>query len=408
MGWFWGSENDGNKSQDPLRDLDPSLRDFLAKESPVKYNASNPPSGSPAPDTPQSAPRQAPDSRASDSAPKSDAPKEAKLPPESLFQDGRYADLWKTYQSQAETEAAGKSDQEKINDVLEGYKYRKAEIGRAALENCALEQWDVNECFRSVSWSRTLNLCRAENKKFERCYLMQSKFLKALGYLSTLDRPQEVDEQIQMHADSLYHQMLEQEKAIEEAKAEGRPIPAFPPLLSARVSKATANAIPEAEPNHVQVYDMPPKVQEAFKKRLEGLSDDQRILEERAIKAEIQAGEQVAGHLSTIYDKQEAERKRRKEEGKETIADKASASPGFSNFKYEPLDLSSKRPSIRLAILQPGTTNSTVRVTLAHAAFADRPRYEALSYTWGAPNEVKGIEVGDPESVEKTETSGCC
>ena len=175
MGWFWGSDKDDDKSQDPLRDLDPSLRDFLARESPIKYSSSNPPSTSPPPPRPQPAQSsQAPGSKAPASALKADALKENKLPAESLFQDGRYADIWKTYQSQAETEAAGKSDQEKINDVLEGYKYRKAEIGRAALENCALEQWDVNECFRSVSWSRTLNLCRAENKKFERCYLMQS------------------------------------------------------------------------------------------------------------------------------------------------------------------------------------------------------------------------------------------
>jgi hypothetical protein len=176
MGWFWGSaDHNNNKSQDPLRDLDPSLREFLVKESPVKYSSSNPPSTSPAPATPQSSQiAQAADSRTSKSASRSDAPKDNKVPSASLYQDGRYADIWKTYQSQAETEAAGKSDQEKINDVLEGYKYRKAEIGRAALENCALEQWDVNECFRSVSWSRTLNLCRTENKKFERCYLMQS------------------------------------------------------------------------------------------------------------------------------------------------------------------------------------------------------------------------------------------
>ena len=175
MGWFWGSSDDsgGNKSQDPLRDLDPSLREFLAKESPIKYSSSNPPSTSPAPTTPPQS-SQAPEKGSSRPAPESDARKENKVPTQSLYQDGRYADLWKTYQSQAETEAASKSDQEKINDVLEGYKYRKAEIGRAALENCALEQWDVNECFRTVSWSRTLNMCRTENKKFERCYLMQS------------------------------------------------------------------------------------------------------------------------------------------------------------------------------------------------------------------------------------------
>lgn len=71
----------------------------------------------------------------------------------------------------------------------------------------------------------------------------------------------------------------------------------------------------------------------------------------------------------------------------------ASASPGFSKFKYEPLDLSSKKASIRLAVLLPGPASSTIRVTLAQKAFADRPKYDALSYTWGRPNIVKGIEL---------------
>lgn len=129
-----------------------------------------------------------------------------------------------------------------------------------------------------------------------------------------------------MHADSLYHRMLDQEKVIEEAKAEGRPIPTFPPILSskAKVAKPPTDTAPKTalEESQIQASDLTPKVQEALKKRLEGLSDDQRILEERAIKAEIRAGEQVAGHLTTIFEKQEAERRKRKEEGKETIADK--------------------------------------------------------------------------------------
>jgi hypothetical protein len=177
MGWFWGpsNDNDSNKSRDPLRDLDPSLREFLSKESPVKYSASNSTSSSTAPAIPQTSPTaQARNRTTRNAVPEPAAIKENKIPAESLYQDGRYVHLWETYQSQAETEAAGKSDQEKINDILEGYKYRKAEIARAALENCVMEQTEVNDCFRSLSWSRTLNLCRTENKRFERCYLMQS------------------------------------------------------------------------------------------------------------------------------------------------------------------------------------------------------------------------------------------
>ena len=122
--------------------------------------------------------------------------------------------------------------------------------------------------------------------------------------------------------------MLDQEKAIEDAKAEGRPIPSFPPLLSKlKGINPTTDTTPKTTPeeNHVQPSHLPPKVQEAMKARLEGLNEDQRILEERAIKAEIQAGEQVAGHLTMIFETQEAERKKRKEEGKETIADKVTS-----------------------------------------------------------------------------------
>lgn len=174
MGWFWGpSDNDDGRksqSQDPLRNLDPSLRDFLAKESPIKYNTSTPPTPQ-APAAPTST--KSPATTSSSVNPSADADT-SKAPAQSLYQDGRYAHLWKTYQSQSDAETESKSDQEKINDVLEGYKQRKAEIGRAALENCALEQWQVNECFRNGDWSSRLTLCRTENRELERCYLMQA------------------------------------------------------------------------------------------------------------------------------------------------------------------------------------------------------------------------------------------
>ena len=38
MGWLWGSNDTANdKKQDPYSKLDPALRDFLEKESPLKY-----------------------------------------------------------------------------------------------------------------------------------------------------------------------------------------------------------------------------------------------------------------------------------------------------------------------------------------------------------------------------------
>ncbi|ESZ97440.1 hypothetical protein SBOR_2129 [Sclerotinia borealis F-4128] len=317
MGWFWGDSNDGdkdNKSQDPLKNLDPSLREFLKKESPVKYGSTEPTDTTTASSQPKLT-----ESKPTNTA--TEDPTKPIVPSQSLYPDGRYAHLWKSYQPQTEVEQEAKSDAEKIQDVIDGYKYRKAEIGRAALENCALEQWDVNECFRSGGWQARLTMCRTENRKLERCYTMQGKFLKALGYLSTYDRLPEVDEQIQMHADTLYHRMIDQEKQIEEAKAEGRPVPIFSPLISkSKVERTQGDSTQEN--NTLKASDLSPKVQASFRKRLEGLNDDERQVEERAIQAEIEAGTQIAKQLGNIYQKQDEERKQRKDQGKETASDK--------------------------------------------------------------------------------------
>lgn len=162
-GWFGTNNPSSKSSNDPLRDLDPSLREFLEKESPVKYETTPPP--------PPPPPESSPASQFSPDASTTDPPL---VPPESLFQDGRYAHLWKTYKPRQEVENAYKSDQEKLMDLLEGYQSRKARIGKAALENCAEEQAAMSDCYRNGSWQSKMTMCRAENKAFERCYTMQA------------------------------------------------------------------------------------------------------------------------------------------------------------------------------------------------------------------------------------------
>jgi len=59
---------------------------------------------------------------------------------------------------------------------------------------------------------------------------------------------------------------------------------------------------------------------------------------------------------------------------------------------YQPLDTTID--SIRLLILQPpkeGEDLSVIRCDLFHVTFAQRPEYEALSYTWGNPTDLKRI-----------------
>ncbi|KAL2050698.1 hypothetical protein ABVK25_009085 [Lepraria finkii] len=235
MGWFWNKSSSQNPTDtDPLRDLDPSLRDFLSKESPVKYKPA--PTPPPSPSTQTTTTSSSPPVNST-----SDTPQKS---PESLYQDGRFAHLWSTYRPLAVIENETKSDQERLSDVLEGYKERKAQIGRAAVENCVEEQIRLNDCYEHGSWRDRIMMCRTESKAFERCYIMQSRFLKALGYLSTYDRPSEIDESIQMHADTLYHRMLAQEKATDEAKAAGQPAPTFAPILSGGTASLISPQIP--------------------------------------------------------------------------------------------------------------------------------------------------------------------
>lgn len=62
-----------------------------------------------------------------------------------------------------------------------------------------------------------------------------------------------------------------------------------------------------------------------------------------------------------------------------------------SDFNYEPLPYPSS--SIRLAILHAGYRPSPVKITLKASTFISRPKYKALSYTWGSPDVLKVIKL---------------
>ncbi|KAI4166819.1 MAG: hypothetical protein LQ343_007720 [Gyalolechia ehrenbergii] len=340
-GWLGNSNPDSNTKNDPLRDLDPSLREFLEKESPVKYETSPPPP----PPAPQIEP-----STAAQTSTGTSAENTPSVPPESLFQDGRYAHLWKTYKPRAEVENTYKSEQEKLMDLLEGYQSRKARIGKAALENCAEEQEAMSDCYRNGSWKSKMTMCRPENKAFERCYTMQARFLKALGYLSAYDRPAEIDERIQMHADTLYHRMLAQEAAVAEAKASDAPIPSFAPLIPAPasssspdkstptistgqpVSASAAATLESARPmsyeesKAVYLKRLKPHVRQALEEQWEKkkLSSEEKMLEARAYAMEAEAGVGVANQVGQMMQDVQKGREQRRKEGTATLGDTVS------------------------------------------------------------------------------------
>jgi len=179
MGWFWGS----SKADDPVKKLDPGLREYLEHEAPQKYV--------PAESTPTVEPKT---TQPSNPVPvdQNDSSTPA-VPSKSLFADGRYADLWKTYKPPVEdvqvigskehnmTAAAG------VQQMNDRRKQRRDTIGGAASENCAVEREAAYRCFeKGTFWermkARTL-MGHEENKTFNRCYATQAVSTCIMGIM---------------------------------------------------------------------------------------------------------------------------------------------------------------------------------------------------------------------------------
>ncbi|KAK2937139.1 hypothetical protein FoTM2_000357 [Fusarium oxysporum f. sp. vasinfectum] len=263
MGWI-SSVLGTDKSSDPLSKLDPSLRDFLEKESPLKYPSNQPTNPPPANQQPRNA----------DAAVTAAEPQKPVVPSASLYQDGRYAHLWKNYQPLAEIEAETATDHEKLMSVLEAYKERKRGHWQGGIGKL--------------------------------CGIPRGRFLRALGHGSVVGRSPEVEEDIQMHADSLYQRMIKHEEAVEKAKAEGLPVPVFQTTLP----KAKKDAVMPTE-----------ELQQQWKEQLDKLPAEERAVEEAALRADLQAKAEVAGSVQKIWDTQAEQRKQRQAEGTSTFGD---------------------------------------------------------------------------------------
>jgi hypothetical protein len=148
--------------------------------------------------------------------------------------------------------------------------------------------------------------------------------LKALGYLSTLETTPQIEEDIQMHADALYHRMLKQEAEIEAAQKEGREIPKFAPLVPKPMVSAK---IPEPE--------LTPEQQETLKAKLEKVAEEDRAAEEEAFKGEIRARAEVASRVQGLWRQQELDRQMRKEKGEQTMWDRVAGAFSSGNNNTE-------------------------------------------------------------------------
>jgi len=318
MGWLWGSRN-GSNGQD---ELDPSLRDFLNKEAPTGPRPSLPVAPKPEPA----------DDPTTKDAPSQPLPEKPIVPPQSQFQDGRYAHLWKDYIPQHILEDRGKNEQDRLRDLVDAYNDRRGSIGRIAMENCALEYLEQFECYRNPkTWWSAGTMCRAESRKFNRCYDIQSKFHKALGYMTLDERTKEEDERIQMHADMLYQRMMQQEAEMEKAKAEGRPVPKFESVISKenvlQVSKETASKA-TSRPSDQQVEyeddvwaNVKPDVRREYQKKLAELPPEDREVERMAVLGELKASQGIAKQVEETFIAERISRMKRKQAGQATIGD---------------------------------------------------------------------------------------
>jgi hypothetical protein len=262
MGWFWWQANAKN---DPTKSLSPDLKTFLKDQQPRPYVPADALEPSPGPaEQPQKPPAVLPDTnRKAEDRP---------LPRESLFQDGRYKDIWKTYTPQDEIAATTTSP---LDRIISARKDRREMIHRAALENCAFEEEIQQNCFINGDFKNRararMTMCRQETKAFNRCFQLQAKFLQALGYLTSANTSDEDEEKIQMHADKLYHRMMDYENAVEEAKLNDDPIPPLSSLFD-----------PARPAPSLDQLDLPKGMERQMKKPLHELPPHERELAVRA------------------------------------------------------------------------------------------------------------------------------
>jgi hypothetical protein len=265
MGWFWGKSS----QDDPAKALDDDLKDFLKEQQPRPYIPADAPPEPPKPrqnfDPTPKPPVATPDNAII-------SPEDRPLPKESLFQDGRYKHIWKTYVPQDEIVAATTTPVER---VLSARKDRNSTIHRAALENCAFEEEMQQICFKGGNLSDRvrgrMTMCRTETKAFNRCYQLQAKFLQALGYMASYSTSAEDEEKIQMHADKLYHRMMDYEAEVEEAKRNNAPVPPLSSLFN-----------PDRPAPTIEQMALPKAMEDKMKKPLHEYPPHERELAARA------------------------------------------------------------------------------------------------------------------------------
>jgi hypothetical protein len=138
------------------------------------------------------------------------------------------------------------------------------------------------------------------------------KFLQALGYAASFDWDEEKEERIQMHADKLYHQMLDYEKRVAECRAAGQEPPPLRSLFNPQAKPQQLNSNDTSGSLEVPgVEQIPPGFKPS--KPLEQLTPHERELEIRAHNAQIEQQKMYVQEASPFMKTHEDARSKRRE-----------------------------------------------------------------------------------------------
>ena len=140
---------------------------------------------------------------------------------------------------------------------------------------------------------------------------MNQRFLKTLGYLSALDRPEAEREAIQMHADRLYMRMLERERERKEGGDGGSGDGGGDGVDAERRLERPLELERLSEHGKRQLED-----------RVKGLDPVERDLEERAFAAEIRAGAETMQQVEKYRSEARQARTERIESGQSRPSDR--------------------------------------------------------------------------------------
>lgn len=162
--------------------------------------------------------------------------------------------------------------------------------------------------YTSCSYS-TISLCLVRLTGDE-VLTAGKKFLQALGYASSFDWDEDREERIQMHADKLYHQMLDYENRVAEARAAGQE----PPPITSLFNPNAKPVLPSDEKTMLGVDQLP----EGFTlpASLDGLSPHERELEIQTIKADFEQKRRYAQEAAPFMKAQQESQMKRQEKAK--------------------------------------------------------------------------------------------